>query len=259
MTTPDEYVIVYLNGLDINTKEINISGYGLSIMPDLSRFKKLTTLYCVLNYIKNLNNLPSTLEHLFCDKNPIVSLNNLPSSLKYISFSNTKITNLTNLPLTIKSIICEDNELLSLDYLPSSTTELYCKKNYINKLDNLPLFLTKLDCSFNKIKKINDLPYTIKYLVSYKNKITKLNNLPKSIKNIYNSYNVNYEWSKNFFKVCPIFCLCSPCIFYNCFLNISYSNFQNFITKPSTNCIACCLSPYECFGLSITSCFILED
>ncbi len=81
-------VIDYLNSLNVNVKEINLSNKELTVLPDLSRFTNLKKLDCSFNKIKKINNLPEGLENLYCENNQIKELNNIPKSLFVLCCTN---------------------------------------------------------------------------------------------------------------------------------------------------------------------------
>ena len=58
----------YLNSLPLDTTEINVSEKGLTYLPDLSRFKQLTHLYCSYNQLTELPPLNDKLKSLYCSK-----------------------------------------------------------------------------------------------------------------------------------------------------------------------------------------------
>ena len=62
----------YLNSLPLDTRCIDLSNKGLTYIPDLSRFKQLTHLFCNDNKLTWLPPLNNTL-HLFIFQTPIFS------------------------------------------------------------------------------------------------------------------------------------------------------------------------------------------
>ena len=58
-----------LSNYSEDVEEINISNNRLTQLPDLSRFKKLQTLFCSINQLTHLPPLPSTLQILVSSKN----------------------------------------------------------------------------------------------------------------------------------------------------------------------------------------------
>ena len=69
----------YVDSLDINITELDLSNKNLTELSDLSRFTKLQILKCSNNKFTSLpNNLPDSLQILSCYNNQITSL---PSTL----------------------------------------------------------------------------------------------------------------------------------------------------------------------------------
>ena len=180
----DDEIIKYLSVLDYEIQDIHISSKSITVLPDLSRFKKLRHLDISHNYLKNLNDLPKTLKSLSCDTFQISNYDNLPPDLEilYISPQNCIQTNniiLNNLPISLKYIKCWGSNLIHLDYLPISVTILDCNLNKLSKLDNLPIYLSKLNCFNNKISKLHNLPSFLQLLICYNNNIKKIYHPPK--------------------------------------------------------------------------------
>ena len=61
--------------------KLDLSNKKLDVLPDLCMYVNLKKLYCNLNKITSLNNLPPNLEILYCSYNQITSLDNLPPNL----------------------------------------------------------------------------------------------------------------------------------------------------------------------------------
>ncbi len=110
MTTPQS-VTYYLDSLDENVEEINLSQKGLTVFPDLSRFTNLIKLDCNFNQIKKINKLPKKLEILCCAFNQIEQLNNLPKKLIKLDCSFNKIKELKNLPKKLKELYYTNNQI----------------------------------------------------------------------------------------------------------------------------------------------------
>jgi large subunit ribosomal protein L30 len=168
---------VYLNSLDSNIIELDLSKKSLTKLPNLDKFKSLKELHCYINQLTSLpeklpnsleilccftdhltsipDTLPSTLLILHCGYNELTCLpNTLPKSLKLLYCSYNKLTSLSeNLPNSLKALYCSDNELTSLpDRLPSSLRWLYCDNNQLTSLpDNLQNSLQILNLTGNTL------------------------------------------------------------------------------------------------------------
>ena len=87
-------VIDYLNSLKSNVKEINLSKYNLTELPDLSKFKEVKHLFCSYNQLTSLPPLNDNLLYLYCQNNQLTSLPPLNNKLIYLNCSNNKLTSL---------------------------------------------------------------------------------------------------------------------------------------------------------------------
>ena len=74
----------FLNSLPLDTTEIDVSGKGLTYLPDLSRFKQLTHLFCSYNELTELPSLNNNLTHLECENNELTELPPLNDNLTLI-------------------------------------------------------------------------------------------------------------------------------------------------------------------------------
>lgn len=191
----------YLDKLPDDVDTIKIAGLGLKFIPDLSRFTKLKNLYCHMNQISILPDLPFTLKELICFNNNLIVLPSLPLELEYLDCGNNQLTYLPDLPNTIKELHCSENKLISLPSLPYSLEKLYCR---INKLTSLPnLFLCNLkvlNFSYNDISFINELPPFLEKLKFNNNKFVLLPKLPLTVKYKYLDYKNNpliYDFYSN--------------------------------------------------------------
>ena len=106
--------------------ELDLACSRVEKLPDLSRYKKLTKIYCSWNTITNMDNLPNGLEILDCRSNRITNLDNLPSSLKELFCGNNYLTKLDNLPNGLRILKCPLNRIIELDCLPCNLEILDC-------------------------------------------------------------------------------------------------------------------------------------
>jgi len=179
----------YLNSLPEDIEYINVSGKGLTYLPDLSRFKKLKKLYCNRNEFVTLPLLPNSLKQLYCSDNELVTLPPLPNSLQKLICSVNQLSSLPLLPNSLQELWCYNNQLVYLPLLPVSLRELCCGKNQLVSLPLLPESLQLLNYFDNPIynvissNNINDVKANVKilnqfrdsfYCIKYKNKLRKL-------------------------------------------------------------------------------------
>ena len=87
----------FLNSLPLDTTEIDVSGKGLTYLPDLSRFKQLTHLFCSYNELTELPPLNDTLKQLDCFHNQLTWLPPLNNKLQFLDCSDNNIKNINNI------------------------------------------------------------------------------------------------------------------------------------------------------------------
>jgi len=149
----------YINSLPLDTTEINVSSKGLTYLPDLSRFKQLTHLFCSYNQLTSLPPLNNTLTHLSCYYNQLTELPPLNDNLKRLN--------------------CYYNQLTELPPLNNKLTLLYCYDNKLTWLPPLNNNLEKLSCYDNNIYNENLKKY---------NNYDDDNNIIKTLRNFRNTY-----------------------------------------------------------------------
>ena len=152
-------IVKYINSLPSDTTEINVSGLRLTVLPDLTRFKQLT--------------------HLFCSRNKLTLLPSLNSSLTYLDCSDNKLTKLPQINSNLKRLDCEHNLLTELPYL-NNITVLNCSDNPMPHLPALNTKLTYINCDLlccstifsNKIAILMKFRFTF-YCFKLKNKFKR--------------------------------------------------------------------------------------
>ncbi len=168
-----------LNQFEPNITRLDICNKDIGGILDLDRFTQLITLYCTLNSINQIINLPSTLITLDCMRNEIKVLDNLPKNLKKLNCSANLISRLDNLPEKIEWLNCEYNyKIKSLDFLPSSILKLNCSYCDIQNINCLPVNLTNLYCTNNNNIIIDNLPIKLELVVCSKEPV----NVPSNCK-----------------------------------------------------------------------------
>jgi len=152
-------IVKYINSLPSDTTEINVSALRLTFLPDLTRFKHLTHLYCRNNQLTWLPPLPSSLEYLDVSYNKLTKLSPFNSKLTRLDCEHNLLTNLPYLN-NIAVLICSNNPM---PRLPALNTKLIfikcdllcCSTLYSNKRDILMNFRFTFYCLKlkNKFKK----------------------------------------------------------------------------------------------------------
>jgi hypothetical protein len=144
------------NSLEI----LNCNNNNLNILPQLQN-TNLKQLFCSSNYLRNIPNLPKTLEIFYCSQNYIKILPKLPSQLEYLSCSNNKLYFIPILPETLYCLQCDNNNLTNMPTLPKSLRIVSCNNNKIMKIPELPPFLATFNCAKNPLKEYPVLPPSI--------------------------------------------------------------------------------------------------
>ena len=152
-------IVKHINSLPSDTTEINVCGLGLTVLPDLTRFKQLT--------------------YLYCSRNKLTLLPSLNSSLKYLDCSYNKLTKLPQFNSNLKRLDCEHNLLTDLPYL-NNITVLNCSDNPMPHLPALNTKLKYINCDLlcsssifsNKIDILMKFRFTF-YCLKLKNKFKK--------------------------------------------------------------------------------------
>ena len=163
----------YLNSLPLYTTCIVLSNKGLTYIPDLSRFKQLT--------------------HLFCNDNKLTWLPPLNNTLIQLDCSGNKLTELPPLNNNLTQLYCSFNCLTSLPPLNNNLTHLYCSRNQLTELPPLNNNLKILNCSFNQLISLPPLNNTLTQLYCSDN-------------NIYNENIEKYKYDYRNIKIIQTLC-----------------------------------------------------
>ena len=153
----------YLNSLPLDTTIINVSNRRLTYLPDLSRFKQLTYLYCHHNQLTELPPLNDNLKRLNCYYNQLTELPPLNDNLQELYCHYNQLTELPPLNDNLTDLYCSFNQLTELPPLNDNLQELYCHHNQLTWLPPLNNNLTYLYCYYNNI--YNENIYTNKYII----------------------------------------------------------------------------------------------
>jgi len=121
----------FLNSLPLDTTEIDVSDKDLTYLPDLSRFKQLTHLYCSSNQLTELPPLNNNLTVLYCHDNQLTKLPPLNNNLTELICSYNLLTELPPLNDNLTVLECHHNQLTELPPLNNNLTQLYCHYNNI--------------------------------------------------------------------------------------------------------------------------------
>ena len=141
----------YLNSLPLDTTNIDVSGKGLTYLPDLSRFKQLTHLNCSDNPLTELPHLNDNLRYLDCNYNQLTELPPLNDNLIYLDCSENQLTELPPLNNNLTQLFCHRNQLTWLPPLNNKLKCLACRHNHLIELPPLNDNLEFLDCCHNQL------------------------------------------------------------------------------------------------------------
>ena len=156
------------------SKPLDISRLRLKEWPELLKGKEhlIVRLYCILNQLKSLPDLPNLIE-LYCDHNQITSLLNFPN-LTELYCTYNKLQSLPDLPNLIY-LECGHNQLESLPNFPNLTS-LNCSDNQLKYLPNFPK-LIELQCGSNQLESLSNYPNLVE-LYCKDNQLKSLPNFP---------------------------------------------------------------------------------
>jgi len=141
----------YFNSLSNDITTLNISGKGITSLPDLTRFKNLKVLDCSCNKLTSLPTLPENLTELYCSFNQLASLPELNENLEVLICYNNQLTSLPELNKNLEYLDCSCNKLTSLPLLNGKLIELYCHKNHLSYLPYLNENVNNFICYSNPI------------------------------------------------------------------------------------------------------------
>jgi Leucine-rich repeat (LRR) protein len=164
----------YINSLPLDTIDIDVSGKGLTVLPDLTRFKQLTYLNCSDNLLTELPPLNNTLKVLDCSLNQLTELPPLNDNLTFLECSYNQLTKLPSLNNNLQQIYCYHNELSKIPPLNNNLVVLECSLNQLTELPVLNNKLVKLYC------------YNIKiYNIEFDRNNTKIIQILRNFRNTY--------------------------------------------------------------------------
>lgn len=187
MCKKSDYEMLNLSGMSLkqlpnNTpkqiKSLFIDNNLLTEIPDLSEFKKLTTIDCTANMINKINGLPLCLKEFVCRNNQLKDIDILKKSidLERLDISGNIINRVPKMD-KLKILICNECKLTKLPTLESIEV-IRCRNNQLININPDYKYLRLLDCSANQIKQ---LPFfeNLEELMCDCNQITDIPVYPK--------------------------------------------------------------------------------
>ena len=175
----------YLNSLSEQVTILELSYKKITYLPDLSRFKNLTHLYCNNNKLTSLIKLPNSLKYLYCSDNQLKFIPELPIGLCILNCRNNNLESLPLLPNELIELNCSDNKLNSLPNLPNKLMRLYANYNQLNSIPLLPKNIKMLYCNCNRLISLPRLPNGLLILCCEQNRLGCLPILPNGLSVLY--------------------------------------------------------------------------
>ena len=136
-----------IDDIPLTITQLNCSHHKLTVLPDLSRFTKLTALFCSYNKLTSIDNLPNNIEYIYCSYNQITAIHKLPDSLLGLFCNNNKIKYIKEFPSRLLRIFCSNNKLKSITHLSYVINTIICNNNLLYSLPDIPYSLHCLYCN----------------------------------------------------------------------------------------------------------------
>ena len=169
-----EDITSYLNSLESDVTDIDISYRRLTKLPDLSRFENLNKLNCSNNQLTSLAPLNVNLKELNCSYNKLTSLPPLNCNLLLLKCFHNQLTSLPPLNVNLEFLNCFNNQLTSLPPLNYSLKYLFCSNNQLTSLPPLNFNLVLLYCDSNQLTALPPLNDKLINLFCFDNQLTSL-------------------------------------------------------------------------------------
>ena len=115
------------------------------------KLPQIRLLHCTNNLLKNVENLPSTLEELILDGNELVEIDlSVLDNLKILSLNHNRLTTLENFPETLEELHVSFNQLTQLNFASAHLLKvLNISNNSILRVENLPNSVIELNMDNN--------------------------------------------------------------------------------------------------------------
>ena len=155
MQNGQEYDLYNLPDGFVIKGNLNISGKGLTSLPDLS--KVTIEGYFDCSHMTSLEGSPRIVQGDFrCNENQLTSLKGATSEIPFGSFycANNKLTSLEGAPKRVRRIFdCAYNELENLDGMPKVIGERFdCSYNKLVSISGDYDCIGRVDCSHNLLE-----------------------------------------------------------------------------------------------------------
>jgi hypothetical protein len=144
---------------------LEISGMGLTRLPNLSSVSVGGGFSCANNQLTSLEHAPQTVGGKFwCDNNRLTSLEGAPQTVGGFSCSNNQLTSLEHAPATVgDGFSCTCNRLTSLEHAPASVGGSFrCSNNPLTSLEGAPMTFTSLKSDFGEFSSWDAVPENLR-------------------------------------------------------------------------------------------------
>lgn len=181
-----------LEGYSKETTEIVIGEplYGILDLSVLSKLGFLQVNKIVLSEGKltNIENIPQKLPQI-----------------RLFHCTNNLLKNIDNLPNTLQELNLDGNELAEIDIsILDNLKNLFLNHNRLTKLDNFPESLEELHVSFNQLTQLNFLSSPLLKVVNISdNNILRIENLPNSVSELNMDNNPSIEFIHSSLPIQP--------------------------------------------------------
>ena len=143
--------ILVVNGFLQVNKIIIEEGKLTNIENIPQKLPKIRVLHCTNNLLKNVENLPASLEELNLDGNELAEIDvSVLDNLKILSLNSNRLTTLENFPETLEELHASSNQLTQLNFANAPLLKVVnISDNNILRIENLPESVSELNMENN--------------------------------------------------------------------------------------------------------------
>lgn len=115
------------------------------------KLPQIRVFHCTNNLLKNIENLPTSLEELNLDGNQLSEIDiSVLDNLKTLHISDNRLTSLENFPETLEELHASSNQLTQLDFSSAHSLKVInISENNILRIENLPDNIIELNMENN--------------------------------------------------------------------------------------------------------------
>ena len=143
--------VLVVNGFLQVNKLIIEEGKLTSLNNIPQKLPKIRVLHCTNNLLKNVENLPTSLEDLNLDGNELTEIDvSVLDNLKTLSLNSNRLTALENFPETLEELHASSNQLTQLNFVNAPLLKVVnISENNILRIENLPDSVSELNMENN--------------------------------------------------------------------------------------------------------------